>query len=177
MSNIPWNKYFEMTKDGDHVMPEAFELLESLLETRGLYQWGWNPKTGQSGIGIKNSAESWEVEEALKAILPFRRPDDEGFCAVNIPNEREDCSFSLLVTPDLECVELRQHRYGSTTMICRMPSLKYALMFMKVVPENYWDEDEEREMLFPAIALIDPEDPKERTTAVVVKDTPALEGE
>lgn len=174
MSAIPWDKYFEMTEDGDHVVPEAFELLESLLETRGLYQWGWDPKTGQSGIGIKISAESWKVEDALKAILPFRRPDNEGFCVVNIPNERVDCSFSLFVTPGLECVELRKHHYGHTSMICRMPSLKYALMFMKVLPGIHWDDDEIREMLFPAVALIDPENPDEPTVAVIVK---ALEGE
>jgi hypothetical protein len=177
MSAIPWDKYFEMTEDGEHILPEAYELLESLLETRGLYQWGWNPRTRQSGIGIKKSAEAWEIEEALEAILPFRRPDEDGFCAVGIPNEREDCSFSLLVTPDLKCVELRKHRYGGISMICRMPSLEYALTFMDVVGEDYWDEEKIHKMLFPDIAHIDQDTPQERTSAVIIKESKALEGE
>lgn len=87
------------------------------------------------------------------------------------------CAKEHFAEHDLECVELRQHRYGRIAMICRMPSLKYALTFMEAVDENYWDEEDAHKMLFPAIAHIDLEKPDERTTAVILKDSKALDSE
>lgn len=149
-SNIPWGEYFEMTEDGEHIRPEAYDVLSALLEVRGLCQWGWNPAMMQSGVKINLKAEDWKIQDGLEEILPYRKPDDKtGLCSVGVPHEREDCSFSILLSHDCAHVELRKQVFCSTRWAMRMPSIEFALTFLQTIPEEKWDSAEMWSTLFP----------------------------